>query len=70
MYILEIIKKYIDNNNKRPSNHSNNNEIKSLGNWISQQLTYYPRKERIMKYKVIRKLWEEFINDTKYKQYF
>jgi hypothetical protein len=67
---LEIIKKYIDDNNKRPSTHSKNNQIKFYGNWISHQLKRYLKKEGLMKNETMHKLWFEFINNDRYKQYF
>ncbi len=66
---LEIVKKYIDENNNRPSHHDKDNNIKKLGAWLSQQITYYSKKEYIMKNDIIRGKWEEFIN-SKYKIYF
>ena len=38
---LEKVKKYIDENNKKPSRCNKNEEIKSLGKWISHQLEDY-----------------------------
>jgi superfamily II DNA or RNA helicase len=67
---LEWVKKYIDENDKRPSEHNLNIEIKKHGSWISTQVTRYFEKNRIMSYPHIRKLWEDFINDPKYKKYF
>jgi hypothetical protein len=67
---LNQVKKYIDENNKRPSKHDNNNQIKQLGVWISTQQTKYNKKEYIMKNKEIYNEWTEFINDPKYKKYF
>jgi len=40
------VKKYIDENKKRPSTHDNNNDIKILGNWIDTQLKNYTKKKR------------------------
>jgi len=67
---LEIVKKYIDENNKRPSTYDKNNNIKSIGTWISNQTIYYKKNERIISNPKIRKLWEAFINDAKYSKYF
>jgi superfamily II DNA or RNA helicase len=64
------VKKYIDENKKRPSTHDNNNDIKILGNWIDTQLKNYTKKKEIMKNDDILKLWKEFINDPKYSVYF
>ena len=68
---LEWVKKYIDENKKRPSSEDKNNEnIKTHGIWICNQLKNYQKKEHIMTDKTIQKLWEDFINDDKYKEYF
>jgi hypothetical protein len=43
---------------------------KQLTLWIYKQNINYNKKEQIMKDVNIRKLYEEFINDNKYKKYF
>lgn len=67
---LEWVKKYIDDNNKRPSSEDINKEIKAYGHWVSHQKNYYIKNESIMKNEIIRNKWKIFINDDKYKQYF
>jgi hypothetical protein len=67
---LEKIKKYIDDNKKRPSNNDTNVKIKSYAKWIGTQQINYPKKEQIMKNDKIRKLWESFINNPNYSIYF
>jgi hypothetical protein len=67
---LDKVKEYIDNNNKKPSSLYENKEIKKLGIWLSYQNYNYKKKIRNMKNKIVRKLWEDFINDDKYKKYF
>jgi len=67
---LNEVIKYINENNKRPSKHDKNNEIKILGSWISTQQTNYKDKKDIMKYENIYNLWTEFINNNKYKKIF
>ena len=67
---LEIIKKYIDDNDKRPSEVDKNIDIKKLGQWISTQQIQYKKKSAILSNLHIQKLWEEFINNVKYKKYF
>jgi len=64
------VKKYIDNNNKRPSSEDKNKEIKFLGIWLLTQTKNYTKKEQIMKNEEIYNIWTEFINDKKYKTYF
>jgi hypothetical protein len=67
---LDIVKKYIDDNNKRPSTEDKNIEIKQLGKWLSHQKYNYSKKQQIMINEHIRYIWENFINDKKYKKYF
>ena len=66
-------KEYIDKYNKRPSSTDKNKEIKFLGVWVCTQKTNYrPNIEESMermKDKEIHQLWNEFINDDKYKKY-
>jgi superfamily II DNA or RNA helicase len=67
------VKEYIDENKKSPSNTDKNKEIKSLGNWISDQKKKYDSDINKCKYSMknmeIHSLWTEFINDPKYKKY-
>ena len=65
---LEEVKKYIDDNEKRPLKRNKNKEIKTLGIWLSTQRTNYKNKKNIMKDKNIIKIYEDFIK--KYKNYF
>ena len=57
-------------NNKRPSSTNKNSNIRSYGQWISDQQDNYKNNKHIMSNPDIRKLWEEFINDPKYSKYF
>jgi len=66
---LEWVKNYIDENKKRPSEHDKNKEVKKHGAWIRRQVENYKKKKEIMLNETIRKLWEEIINDNKYKEY-
>ena len=63
---LDNVKKYIDENDKRPST----NDILGLGSWLSKQQTKYKLKEHIMKNPEIYNKWTEFITSEKYKKYF
>ena len=65
---LEDVKKYIDENSKRPSSKDKNKIIKSLGCWIGNQVKNYKDIKQIMKTKDIYNKWTEFIK--KYKIYF
>jgi hypothetical protein len=65
---LEQVKKYIDENNKRPSNSDKDPIIKSTASWIGTQQQTYIKKEQIMTNEKIYNKWSEFIND--YEEYF
>jgi len=67
---LEDVKKYIDENNKRPSTHNENILYKSYGIWLCTQEHNYKNEKYKMKDLEIKKYWENFINDPKYKKYF
>ena len=67
---LEKVKSYILGNNQRPSHHNTNKDIRSLGNWLSDQITNYKKKVEIMKETDIREIWEDFINADRFKEYF
>jgi len=64
------IQKYIDENNKRPSTHDNNQNIRIMSKWLSHQQTNYKSKKEIMKNSKIYDKWTEFITSEKYKKYF
>jgi hypothetical protein len=59
------VKKYIDDNNKRPSNIDNDEKIKKLGIWIRTQVKNYKKELNIMKNEIIRNEWDKFINSEK-----
>jgi hypothetical protein len=67
---LDAVKAYIDKEKKRPSHRSKDETTKKLGTWISTQQTNYSKRKYIMKEESIRKKWEEFVGDDKYKFYF
>ena len=67
---LNEAKKYIDENNERPSRCSKDKNIKTLGIWINSQIQNYKKRQNNMKDENIYKKWNEFINDEKYKIYF
>jgi hypothetical protein len=66
-YNLEKLIHYIINENKQPSQYSNNTDIKKLGQWLLNQKTNYKNKKNIMKNENIFKQWTLFID--KYKEY-
>jgi hypothetical protein len=67
---LKQLKEYIDINKKTPSSKDKNTNTKQLGSWTLCQKTYYNKNMHMMKNKNTRNLWEEFINDEKYKIHF
>ena len=67
---LEKTKEFMNENKKRPKNRSEDEEEKRLGKWISAQMTNYKKKSYIMKEQEIYDTWTQFINDSKYKEYF
>jgi superfamily II DNA/RNA helicase len=67
---LELVKSYIDMNKKRPYSIDKYTKDKQLSKWISHQQQNYKTKDYIMKDDTIYKTWSNFINDTKYKEYF
>jgi hypothetical protein len=67
---FQSVKIFIDENKKRPTMKSSNNNEKVLGKWLSHQITNYNKKEHGMKDFIKYNLWTEFTNDTKYKKYF
>ena len=68
-YNLKSIKNYIEENNKRPSSTDKDTKVKSLGCWLKAQNTHYESKKYIMSNPKIYALFEEFVNDPKYKKY-
>jgi molybdopterin biosynthesis enzyme MoaB len=67
---LELTKKYIDTNYKRPSNTDKDMKIKTLGKWLGTQITNYKARKEIMKKIEISTVWKEFITDPQYSKYF
>lgn len=66
--MLNKVKKYIDENGKRPTIYEKNLEVKKLGSWLSNQIQNYNKKNKIMKNAKIFKKWENFV--CEYKNYF
>jgi len=66
--MLDWVKKYIDDNKKKPSKVNEN--MRKPANWIEHQQKNYQKRNRNMSNEIFRKLWEDFINDDKYKKYF
>jgi hypothetical protein len=71
LHILNKLKKYINENNKRPSpKEPNNEEVCSLGRWLSQQIDSYKKKHKIMKNEIIYEKFKEFIKNSLYSKFF
>ncbi len=67
---LNNVKQYINKNNKKPSTHDKNKDIKYLGSWIRTQQQNYKTKLQIMATPEIYNSWTELINHDTYKKYF
>ena len=65
---LEMVKQYIDENQKKPSSIDKNKDIQQLGRWLSNIHNNYNNNINIMKNENIRIIWEDFTNE--YEQYF
>lgn len=61
---LNKVQNYINENNKLPSQHNKNQEIKKLGNWISENKQNYKKKQKIMRIEDIYNNWGTFINNN------
>lgn len=67
---LNKVKKYIDENKKRPSSESTDDETKRLGIWNCTQTANFNNKQKNMNDPEIISKWEQFIEDEQYKIYF
>jgi superfamily II DNA or RNA helicase len=70
MIKFEELKKYIDENSKRPYQKSKDNKIHKLASWTTQQVQKYKKREGNMTNEKIYNKWREFINNSIYKEYF
>jgi hypothetical protein len=62
---LDILKTYFIQNNKRPDKNN-----KFIRGWMSTQIINFKNKAHLMANQEIYSLWNEFINDARYKKYF
>ena len=62
---LKKVEEYIKNTGIRPSHHSKDPEIKTLGGFLGTCKTKYEKQTKIMKIPEIRKLYENFIEKHK-----
>ena len=58
---LENLKKFMDDNDKRPNSLSKNVSEKSLGRWLIKNKCYYKKHVKIMLNKEINDLFKDFI---------
>ena len=68
-YTLFEIKKFIDENKKKPVITSKNEKEKYLSSWISNQNTNYKTKQKSMSIKEKYDMWTSIKNDEKYGKY-
>jgi hypothetical protein len=60
---LNLVEKYITDNNKRPFSNNINKSISSLGNWLQFQIINYKNNKGIIQEPEIKKLWEKFTKE-------
>lgn len=65
---LDLVIKYIKEENKRPSETSKDEEVKRIAIWLTCQRTTYKKQEKIMADSEVRKIFEQFLEE--YKEYF
>ena len=65
---LNKAKKYIDENNFRPSSKSDDKEIQKIGCWLVRQDGNYKKNKKMMRNKIFRDEWDKF--KLEYKNYF
>ena len=65
---FDKLKEYIDTNNKRPSEDSNNKDEKIIGKWLGTQNQNYKNKRQGMKDDERRDVWCKFLEQ--YNEYF
>jgi superfamily II DNA or RNA helicase len=65
---LEELKNFMDENMKRPNKESKNDYEKSIGRWVSHQISNHKNKKQSMKIKEKYESFSQFLKD--YKEYF
>jgi hypothetical protein len=63
---INLVKDYIKENGKLPSSKDKNNNIKTLGKWISTQQYNYKNNKCIMKNEEIKLIFKEFMDEHNY----
>ena len=69
---LQKVKEFIIENKKRPNSKAKDKEENIMGKWLSNQnnMNYKNKEGTVWNYPECKKLWEEFINDELFKEYF
>jgi hypothetical protein len=67
---FDQLKKYIDDNDKRPPSHDKDVNIKALGMWMAHQQNNYNKKMHSMTKPDLYEKWHDFITDVPYGKYF
>ena len=57
---------YIKEHNKLPTKSNKDNEIKTLGSWLSHQKTNYKNNINLLKIPKFRQMWEDFVKEYNY----
>jgi hypothetical protein len=68
---LDKLKKYIEENQKTPSEKKNNpDEVRKLAYWMNLQRINYESRKSLLLDEDIYLMWKEFINNQNYNKYF
>lgn len=67
---LQMVKDWIDLNEKRPSCTADNPEEKNYSIWVARQIQNYKKCKESLKIDANRIEWNEFVTDEKYSKYF
>jgi hypothetical protein len=67
---FDELKNYIDSNNKIPVGSDRDDKVVQISTWTNRQVYNYKNKIQSMTNPEIHKMWEQFINDDKYHDYF
>ena len=64
------VKRFIDEHNKRPTQHSKDQDEKRIGKWIGTQIKNAKNRTHIMKDDDVYSIWNAFVTNVDYHQYF
>lgn len=67
---FEMVKDWIDLNQKRPTGISENLDERKYSAWISSQIQNYKKYKESMRIESNRIAWDEFVNNPKYFKFF